>query len=161
MPAYTFDEGLIMRIENSMIKTDSAFSAPKTNSINVFKGEDILPEEIEDIIKVSKDVKSDLSVEQKQMILHKSKVTASGWSAFFGVFSTLYYGLRSNNNIARNFALNEKKDKDLIVDIRRNQTLATLPGAAGNLIFGVTSLVTGGLAWLYFKAIENPKNQIV
>lgn len=154
------DKGLMMRIE-SIIQTENSTSVQTPKSIIPFKGKDIKSDESEDVFEVSENAKSYLSAEDKQLILHKSKVVSSGWSAFFGGFSTLYYFFRSNYTIAEYFDLDQRKDIDLIKDIKKQQTIATLPAAAGNLFFGVGSLASGGLAWLYFKYIEDPYNQVI
>ena len=70
-----------------------------------------------------------LSKEDKQGILYKARTKAAGWSILGGGISTLYYGLRSDKTIAKKFDLDAEKDKEFIKKIRRDQTLATLPGA--------------------------------
>lgn len=52
----------------------------------------------------------------------------------------MYYALRSDKTIAKKFDLDLKEDKKLIKQIKRDQTLATLPavvpglGSAGALV---------------------------
>ena len=91
-----------------------------------------------------------LSKEDKQAILKKAKTTASGWSAFVAGFSTLYFGLRSDNTIAKKYDLDEKQDKDFIKQIKREQFKSTLPGAI---------IPDGGgvVAWIYNKVRDESK----
>ena len=87
-----------------------------------------------------KEGKRELTKADKQEIIQKERVKAAGWSIFGEGLSTLYYALRSDKTIAKKFDLDLKEDKKLIKQIKRDQTLATLPavvpglGSAGALV---------------------------
>ena len=87
-----------------------------------------------------KEGKRELTKADKQAIIQKARAQAAGWSIFGEGFSTLYYALRSDKTIAKKFDLDLKEDKKLIKQIKRDQTLATLPavvpglGSAGALV---------------------------
>ena len=87
-----------------------------------------------------KEGKRELAKADKQAIIQKARAKAAGWSIFGEGFSTLYYALRSDKTIAKKFDLDLKEDKKLIKQIKRDQTLATLPavvpglGSAGALV---------------------------
>ena len=83
--------------------------------------------------------------EKKELIL-KARTKAAGWSIFGGIFSTLYYGLRSDNTVAKKFNLDPDNDKALIKNIKREQVLWTVPSIIPGLGF------IGGLAaYIYNK----------
>lgn len=91
-----------------------------------------------------------MSKEDKQEILQKAKTKAAGWSVFGEIFSTLYYGLRSDKTVAKKYDLDPEKDKDFVKQIKREQVISTLPGA----------LLPGGggvIAWLYNKTRDASK----
>lgn len=87
-----------------------------------------------------KEGKRELTKADKQKIIQKARAKAAGWSIFGEGLSTLYYALRSDKTIAKKFDLDLKEDKKLIKQIKRDQTLATLPavvpglGSAGALV---------------------------
>ncbi len=87
-----------------------------------------------------KEGKRELTKADKQEIIQKARANAAGWSIFGEGFSTLYYALRSDKTIAKKFDLDLNEDKKLIKQIKRDQTLATLPavvpglGSAGALV---------------------------
>ena len=87
-----------------------------------------------------KEGKRELTKADKQEIIQKARAKAAGWSIFGEGFSTLYYALRSDKTIAKKFDLDLNEDKKLIKQIKRDQTLATLPavvpglGSAGALV---------------------------
>ena len=87
-----------------------------------------------------KEGKRELTKADKQEIIQKARAKAAGWSILGEGFSTLYYALRSDKTIAKKFDLDLKEDKKLIKQIKRDQTLATLPavvpglGSAGALV---------------------------
>lgn len=90
---------------------------------------------------------NELSKEDKQAIMKKARKTAAGWSILGNGLSTLYFGLRSDKTIAKKYNLDTEKDKDFIKEIKRQQTIQTIP----SLLFNV-----GGIpAWIY-NAIKNP-----
>lgn len=84
---------------------------------------------------------------EKKQIIYKSQTNAAGWSIIGGPISSLYYGLRSDETIAKKFDLDPKKDAKLINDVRKQQVIATLPGVVG---FGI-------LGWLGFKVFGKPQ----
>jgi hypothetical protein len=88
-----------------------------------------------------------LTKADKQEILKKARQTAAGWSIFGSQFSLLYFALRSDKTIAKKYDLDVEKDKKLINQIKRQQTLATLP----SLVIGV-----GGLASYIYCKITDP-----
>lgn len=87
-----------------------------------------------------KEGKRELTKADKQAIIQKARAKAAGWSIFGEGFSTLYYALRSDKTVAKKFDLDLNEDKKLIKQIKRDQTLATLPavvpglGSAGALV---------------------------
>ena len=87
-----------------------------------------------------KEGKRELTKADKQAIIQKARAKAAGCSIFGEGFGTLYYALRSDKTIAKKFDLDLKEDKKLIKQIKRDQTLATLPavvpglGSAGALV---------------------------
>lgn len=89
----------------------------------------------DDSVEISK---PELTTTDKQKILKKARQKAAGYAVFGGIFSTAYYGLRSNNKIARKYNLDPVKDKDFIKQIKKEQTIWTLAGAllpaAGGII---------------------------
>ena len=81
--------------------------------------------------------KGELSTREKQKLIKKARANATGWAIFGSVFSTAYYGLRSDKTIAKKYDLDLQKDKDLIKQIKKEQTLWTLTGllpGAGPLV---------------------------
>ncbi len=89
----------------------------------------------------------ELSTEDKQAIMKKARKTAAGWSILGNLLSTMYFGLRSDKTVAKKYNLDVEKDKDFIKEIKRQQTIQTIP----SLLFNV-----GGIAaWIYNTA-KNP-----
>lgn len=82
--------------------------------------------------------------EEKQAILKQARTTAAGWSIIFGGLSTLYYATRTDEKVARKYNLDPEADKNLINNIRQQQTVQTLPslfyGAGGFLSFVYNTL---------------------
>ncbi len=97
-------------------------TAISANNIH-FKGNEDLNEDVVEL------TKSDLSTRDKQKMIKKARTKAAGWACFGGIFSTAYYGLRSNKKIAEKFGLDPVKDRDLVKQIKKEQTIWTLPGA--------------------------------
>ena len=90
---------------------------------------------------------TELSKEDKQAIMKKARKTAAGWSILGNLFSTAYFGLRSDATVAKEYNLDAEKDKDFIHNIKRQQTIQTIP----SLLFNI-----GGIAaWIYNTA-KNP-----
>lgn len=95
---------------------------------------------------------SDIAEEDQKEIIRSARTKAAGWAIFGGIFSTLYYGLRSNKTVAEKYNLDEKKDKSLIKEIKNQQMLWTLPS-----MVPAVGLVTGLAAWLYNKNLDPEK----
>lgn len=114
------------------------------NAIN-FKGSEIIDGCFDDKV-VLKKPESKHTKEEKQEIVRSSLETATGWSIFFGIFSTLYFGLRSDKTVAEKYNLDEKADAKLIKQIKSNQTLWTLAS-----MIPFIGVATGIGAWLYMK----------
>lgn len=108
----------------------------------------------EDSVEFSKE-KKELSKEDKQEIVRSARTTAAGWSFFGGPISLLYFGLRSDKTVAEKYNLDEKDDKKLIKQIKREQTLWTLPGC----IHGV-GLLPSIVAYLYNKNMDASKIEV-
>lgn len=83
-------------------------------------------EEDVDIVDIKK---GELSASEKKKIIKAARVKAAGWACIGGIFSTAYYAFRSDEKIARKFDLDVEKDKKLIKQIKKDQTVWTLPGA--------------------------------
>ena len=122
---------------SGLVAAKSLKNADKLN----FQGSEIIKGCFDDEAILNKN-KSVLTKAQKQEILRSSLQSAAGWGIVFGVFSTLYYGLRSDNTVAKKYNLDPKADASLIKKIKSNQVLWTLPGAL--------LPIAGGLAaWLF------------
>ena len=117
-------------------KTEKAEALADNQEILAMKAE--MPEDSFEV--QHKEGKRELTKADKQAIIQKARAKAAGWSIFGEGFSTLYYALRSDKTIAKKFDLDLKEDKKLIKQIKRDQTLATLPavvpglGSAGALV---------------------------
>ena len=117
-------------------KTEKAEALADNQEILAMKAE--MPEDSFEV--QHKEGKRELTKADKQEIIQKARAKAAGWSIFGEGFSTLYYALRSDKTIAKKFDLDLKEDKKLIKQIKRDQTLATLPavvpglGSAGALV---------------------------
>jgi len=94
----------------------------------------------------------ELSDEEKKELILKARTKASGYSFFFGPFSVLYYGLRSDDTVAKKYDLDPKDDKKLIKKIKNEQLLWTLPACIPGISF-----VAGGAAYLYNKNCDTDK----
>ncbi len=88
----------------------------------------------------------ELTDEEKKELILKARTKAAGYSFWFGPLSVLYYGLRSDNTVAKKYDLDPKEDKKLIKKIKNEQLLWTLPACIPGI-----SLVTGAAAYLYNK----------
>ncbi len=84
--------------------------------------------------------------EEKKELILKARTKASGYSFWFGPLSLLYYGLRSNNTIAKKYDLDPQENKKLIQKIKNEQLLWTLPACIPGI-----HLLSGGVAYLYNK----------
>ena len=143
-----------------MLESVNSSSIGKYSNVSFGDNTEEVKESVE--VKSSKDVnslerapkKDEVSISKKELtdaerkqVIYKSQTHAAGWSILFGLGSTLYYGLRSDEKIASQNNLDAKKDASLIDEIRKNQVIATVPS-----IFGV-----GILGWLGFKVLAKPK----
>lgn len=98
-----------------------------------FRGATVAPNKLErspENTDVFEPTKNDdgMSLEDKQLLVKKARKKASGWAILGGIFSTLYYGLRSDDKIADKFDLDPEKDKALIQKIKHDQTMWSLTG---------------------------------
>jgi hypothetical protein len=108
-----------------------------------------------DSIELSSKNSSTKTTEEKQEILQKARTKAAGWSILFTFFDTLYYGLRSDKKVAKQFDLDPQKDKNFIKTIKRQQMLSTLP----SLIPGL-GIIPGAVCWLYNKNLDPSKLEV-
>ncbi len=97
----------------------------------------------------------ELTKEDKQEIVRSARTDAAGWSIIGGELSLLYFALRSDKTVAKKYDLDAEKDKKLIKQIKREQTLWTLPG----LIQGV-GLIPSIVAWSYNKNMDPSKIKV-
>lgn len=95
---------------------------------------------------------SELTKADKQEIIRSARTTAAGWGIFGGIFSTMYFGLRSDKTVAEKYDLDEKKDNKLIKQIKREQTLWTI----ASMVPGVGCL-GGVIAYIYNKNADASK----
>lgn len=112
-----------------------AHSVGASQSVN--KASNVSFGEEQDAVELTKK-ETVLTKEAKQELIHKARSKAAGYSAFGGVFSTLYYGLRSDKKVAEKYNLDEKADKTLIKKIKQDQLLFTLPAIVG---FGLVGYI--------------------
>lgn len=130
-----------------MIGISQTPKAVNVSSINFrAKSEDVKSavdmEEKPDTIEIqNKNNKKELTTKEKQETVSKARAKAAGWSVLFGVFSTLYYGLRSDKTIAKRFDLDKEKDQKLIKKIKRDQIIATLPAAVATPLAGIVAYI--------------------
>lgn len=111
----------------------------------------IVDEEIGDSVEIKhKKGTYELTKADKQQILSKARAKAAGWSILGEFVSTIYYGLRSDKTVAKKFDLDPEKDKEFIKKIKRDQMIATLPGA-------LIPSVGGIFAYLYCKNQDTSK----
>lgn len=106
--------------------------------------------------KISKDTLNlkgkELSEDKKKELVLKARTTASGYSFFFGPFSLLYYGLRSDKKVAKKYNLDPVADEKLVKSIKRQQLLWTIPGSLAFFL--------GGVAYLYNKNADASKIEL-
>ncbi len=103
-----------------------------------------------DTVEISdKTDKKTLTTEDKQELLQKARQKAAGYSVFGSLWSTLYYGLRSDEKVARKYNLDVNEDKKLIKQIKREQVYSTLPA----LIPG-WQLVGGTISYIYNRNVD-------
>ena len=83
----------------------------------------------------------EMSTEDKQEMIKKARAKAAGMSILFGPLSTVYYSLRSDKKVAKKFGLDAEADKDLIKNIKHQQTKAALPALFANRIGAIVSFI--------------------
>lgn len=116
----------------------------KINAVNVaspnFKGEEKEEAKNTNLLK-QEAPKDSFTKEQKQEIIKEAKEKASGWTILFGIWDTLYYGLRSDKTVAKKFDLNynNEEDKKLVKKIKKEQVKSTLPAAAIGILCSLSS----------------------
>lgn len=71
----------------------------------------------------------EMSDEEKKELVANARTKAAGYAAFGGIFSSLYYGLRSDKKVAKKFNLDPVEDKDLVKKIKNEQLKWTIPAA--------------------------------
>jgi len=105
---------------------------------------------------------SQMSDEEKKELILKARTKAAGYAVFGGPFSTLYYGLRSDEKVARKFDLDPVADKKLVKQIKKEQMMWTLPSAAAAILIGGGPVIGGGAltlvgvgTYLYNKCVAD------
>lgn len=135
-------KGMSMSIRPIAATNVSNVSKISANNV-AFKANEEKPAEKADTVEISK---KELTTEDKQNILKKARQKAAGY-AFFGSFwSSLYYGLRSDEKVAKKYNLDVEKDKSLVKQIKREQFYATLPSVIPGMQF-----VGGAVAYIYCR----------
>lgn len=123
----------------------SNISKVSTNNV-AFKADSEKPAEKGDKVEFSKKA---LTTEDKQKILQKARQKAAGY-AFWGSFwSVLYYGLRSDEKVARKYNLDPEKDKTFVKQIKREQFYSTLPSVIPGM-----QVVGGAISYIYNKNVD-------
>lgn len=98
--------------------------------------------------------KSDsMSDEDKKELILKARTKAAGYAFWGGFISTLYYGLRSDEKVARKYNLDPVDDKKLVKKIKKEQFLWTIPAAVPGLHW-----IVGAGAYLYNKCVAEPND---
>ena len=97
----------------------------------------------------TKKERPELTKEAKQKIAKDARSNAAGWATFGGIFSTLYYALRSDETVAKKYDLDMEKDKAFIKDIKSAQVKWTIPGILGPEL--------GVFGWIYNKLRDPEK----
>ena len=124
---------------------------PNVNNVNFQKKS---ADEVENTNLLKQKAETDsFTKEDRQVMIKKAKTKAAGWSIFGGVWSTLYYGLRSDKKIAKKFDLDAENDKALIRQIRNEQVTATLPGAFSRGLLGIFN-------WAHHKRKDASKYEV-
>lgn len=90
--------------------------------------------------------KKEMSDTEKKELILKARTKASGYAFFGSLFSTAYYGLRSDDTVAKKYNLDPVEDKKLIKNIKKQQVLWTLPACVPGL-----GLLPGAVAYIYNK----------
>ena len=104
----------------------------------------------QDTVDISKkEDKKALTTEAKQEILQKARQKAAGYSVFGSLWSTLYYGLRSDAKVAKKYDLDVEKDKKLIKQIKREQVYSTLPA-----VIPGWQILGGTISYLYNRNLD-------
>lgn len=139
---------------NKVSFSGSLNSVANTNSIKKSQAvnTNLLAQDCKDTVNFKgKELSED---EQKELVL-KARTKASGYAFWFGPFSVLYYGLRSNKKVAEKYDLDPVADEKLVKTIKRHQLLWTLPACIPGL-----GLLPGGIAYLYNKNTDASKIEI-
>lgn len=150
---------MINSISNVSVANVSAVQA--SNSLDKCQNTNLLKQNA-NLDSVSFKGKENLSDEEKKKLILKARTKAAGYAFWGGLLSSLYYGLRSDEKIARKYDLDPVEDKKLIRQIKKEQTLWTLPATISNLLVfggplvGLGSYVIGGGAYLYNKCVATP-----
>lgn len=105
-----------------------------------------------DTVEISK---KPLTTEAKQELLQKARQKAAGYSVFGSFWSALYYGLRSEEKVARKYNLDPKEDKKLVKQIKREQFYSTLP----SIIPGI-GLVGGIVSYIYNRNLDSSEIKV-
>ena len=92
-----------------------------------------------------------MSDEDKKELILKARTKAAGYAFWGGFLSTLYYGLRSDEKVARKYNLDPVEDKKLVKKIKKEQFLWTIPAAVPGLHW-----IVGAGEYLYNKCVANP-----
>ena len=98
---------------------------------------------------------SKLTDDERKELIRTARSKSSGcaclWSLLgLGWTSVLYYGLRSDNKVARKYGLDPQEDKKLVKTIKTQQMLWSLPAA-----LPFVGILPGLVAWLYNKNMDS------
>ncbi len=140
-----------MQINGNYNVNSMNFKGVASNKI----GQAVKFENQKDSFELSFKGESSKTVEQKQDLLQNARSQAAGWSILFGPFSTLYYGLRSENKVAKQFDLDPEQDKQFIKKIKRQQMVCTIPS-----VIPGAGIVPGLICWLYNKNLDSSKLEV-
>ena len=111
-----------------------------------------------------------MTEKEKQELILKARTKAAGYAFWGGFISTLYYGLRSDEKVAKKYNLDINEDKELVKRIKKEQIKWTIPAALTDIIdlgafFGILSrkfhglsFIIGAGAYLYNKCFANEDN---
>ena len=94
-----------------------------------------------------------MSDDEKKELILKARTKAAGYAFWGNGFSVLYYGLRSDDKIARKYNLDLIEDKKLIKQNKKEQFLWTLPSVIPGFQF-----IGGGAAYLYNKCVASAED---
>ena len=63
---------------------------------------------------------AEMSDAEKQELILKARTKAAGYAFWGGAISSLYYGLRSDEKVAKKYNLDPVEDKDLVKKLKKN-----------------------------------------